>query len=91
MANKWTEQAYVVLDQPTLGIPVYRVQVEGGTGSVRTLHRNMLLPIGGLGLASEVSSVNEAVKDPLASDVAVAGSSDRTNAVSDCDDSTDED
>ncbi len=30
--------------------------------------------------------MNAAVKDPLASDVAVAGSSDRTNAVSDCDD-----
>ena len=41
--DKWEEGEYVVLSRPYL--PVYNVQpVEGG--KVRTLHRNLLLPLG---------------------------------------------
>lgn len=46
IADKWEDNIYIVLDQPNLDIPVFRVQKEDGTGRIRTLHRNLLLPIG---------------------------------------------
>ena len=43
--DKWEEGEYVVLSRPDPFLPVYKVQpVEGG--KVRTLHRNLLLPLG---------------------------------------------
>ena len=43
--DKWEEGEYVVLSRPDPYLPVYKVQpVEGG--KVRTLHRNLLLPLG---------------------------------------------
>ena len=42
--DKWEEGEYVVLSRPDPYLPVYKVQpVEGG--KVRTLHRNLLLPL----------------------------------------------
>ena len=43
--NKWEDCEYVVVDQPDLSIPVYVVQPVTG-GSSRTLHRNLLYPLG---------------------------------------------
>ncbi|XP_046562870.1 uncharacterized protein LOC124271745 [Haliotis rubra] len=48
IADKWEKDVYVVLRQPNPGIPVYMVQKENGEGKTRTLHRNLLLPIGSL-------------------------------------------
>ena len=39
---------YTVMRQPNEGIPVFEVQRENVKGNVRTLHRNLLPPIGSL-------------------------------------------
>ena len=43
--DKWESEEYIVLKQPIPGTPVYRVRPVTGT-KVRTLHRNLLLPLG---------------------------------------------
>ena len=43
--DKWEPEEYVVVEQPIAGTPVYRVQPVTG-GNIRTLHRNLLLPLG---------------------------------------------
>ena len=43
--DKWKSEEYIILDQPIPGTPVYRVRPVTGT-KVRTLHRNILLPLG---------------------------------------------
>ena len=48
LSNRWEEEPYVVLDIPNPDIPVYVVQKENGEGRKRTLHRNLLLPVGTL-------------------------------------------
>lgn len=50
LADKWETAPYVVLSKPNPDIPVFDVQLEDGSGRVRTLHRNHLLPIGELPL-----------------------------------------
>lgn len=45
IADKWESEPYLVLSQPNPDIPVYRVQREDKSGKVRTLHRNLLLPL----------------------------------------------
>ena len=42
--DKWESEEYIVLEQPISGTPVYRVRPVTGT-KVRTLHKNLLLPI----------------------------------------------
>ena len=51
IADRWEDDPYVVLDQPSKDIPVYIVRKEAGCGPKRTLHRNLLLPIGSLPLS----------------------------------------
>ena len=51
LADRWSEETYVVVDQPSPGIPVYRVKTEGGRSHMKTLHRNLLLPISVLPLS----------------------------------------
>ena len=46
LTNYWEDDAYIVIDQPNSDIPVYKVRKENNEGKVRTLHRNLLLPIG---------------------------------------------
>ena len=46
LANKWEDDVFVVLEKPNKDIPVYVVQRESKMGPKRTLHRNLLLPIG---------------------------------------------
>jgi transposase InsO family protein len=53
IADRWEEDPYVILAQPNEEIPVYTVRKESGQGRRRTLHRNNLLPIGGLLLSEE--------------------------------------
>jgi hypothetical protein len=45
LADRWTQEVYIVHRQPNKDIPVFEVKREDGKGAVRTLHRNMLLPI----------------------------------------------
>lgn len=48
ISDKWEEEPYLVLDQPDPSIPVFQIQKETSKGKIRTLHRNLLLPIGHL-------------------------------------------
>ncbi len=48
LSNKWEEDVYSVISQPNDSIPVYIVRKENGEGKKRTLHRNLLLPIGSI-------------------------------------------
>ena len=43
--DKWESEEYIVIEQPIPGTPVYRVRPVTGT-KIRTLHRNLLLPLG---------------------------------------------
>ena len=45
LQDKWEPEEYVVVEQPIAGTPVYRVQPVTG-GNIRSLHRNLLLPLG---------------------------------------------
>ena len=45
LADKWEEEVYTVVEKPNSDIPVYVVQTEDKQKK-RTLHRNLLLPIG---------------------------------------------
>lgn len=47
IADRWEQDVYVVQEKRK-DAPVYVVQKEGETGPKKTLHRNLLLPIGGL-------------------------------------------
>jgi len=54
ISDKWEAKPYIVLRQPNQDIPVFDVQREDGTGRVRTLHRNHLLPIGELPIGNDL-------------------------------------
>ena len=43
--NKWEPSEYVVVEQPNLNVPMYKVR-SLDDGKERVLHRNMLLPLG---------------------------------------------
>nr|KAG5712690.1 hypothetical protein BaRGS_029745 [Batillaria attramentaria] len=43
--DRWSEEVYLVISQPSEEVPVYQLAPEGGRGRTRTLHRNLLLPI----------------------------------------------
>ncbi|XP_061186930.1 uncharacterized protein LOC133195066 [Saccostrea echinata] len=45
LADKWESTPYIIVDQPNSTIPVYIVKEEGSNRQ-RTIHRNLLLPIG---------------------------------------------
>lgn len=45
LQDRWNSLPYLVMEKLS-NLPVYRVKPETGTGSVRTLHRDHLLPIG---------------------------------------------
>ena len=50
LQDKWEPEEYVVVEQPIAGTPVYKVQPVTGC-NIRTLHRNLLLPLGRLSAA----------------------------------------
>ena len=45
LADLWENTPYVVSDAPTQDMPVYKVKPENAKGPIKTLHRNLLLPI----------------------------------------------
>ena len=45
LQDKWEPEEYVVIEQPIAGTPVYKVKPVNGD-NIRTLHRNLLLPLG---------------------------------------------
>ena len=45
LQDKWEPEGHVVVEQPIAETPVYRVQPVT-RGNIRTLHRNLLLPLG---------------------------------------------
>ena len=45
LQDRWEPEEYVVIEQPITGTPVYKVKPVNGD-NVRTLHRNLLLPLG---------------------------------------------
>ena len=46
LADRWEQDPYIVVSQPNTDIPVYNLRKENNEGWARTLHRNLLLPIG---------------------------------------------
>ncbi len=54
LANRWTDDVYVVVEQPNPEIPVYVVKREGRSQATRTLHRSLLLPVNFLPLPKEL-------------------------------------
>jgi hypothetical protein len=46
LADRWEQDPYIVVSQPNTDIPVYNLRKENNEGRARTLHRNLLLPIG---------------------------------------------
>ena len=53
LADRWSAEVYVVVDQPHEDIPVYRVKQETRRGGFKTLHRNLLLPVQHLPLSKQ--------------------------------------
>ena len=45
VGDKWIDEVHVVISRPDPNIAVYTVKPQSGGGRVRTLHRNLLLPI----------------------------------------------
>ena len=45
LQDRWEPEEYLVIEQPIAGTPVYKVKPVNGN-NVRTLHRNLLLPLG---------------------------------------------
>ena len=60
IADRWEDIPYIVLKKPNPKIPVYVVKREDDVGKSRTLHRNLLLPIGSL----PVNSLDKGNPDP---------------------------
>lgn len=46
LADRWSEDVYIVKDQPDPQLPVYVVYPERNDKKIRTLHRDLLLPCG---------------------------------------------
>lgn len=44
LKDKWSQEIFLVVEKPHSEVPVYRVRPESG-GRLRTLHRNLLLPV----------------------------------------------
>jgi hypothetical protein len=57
ISDRWENEPYIVIDQPNPKVPVYVVQREDGIGSKRTLHRNLILPIGFLPVETSNDSI----------------------------------
>ena len=62
LADRWETETYVVLEQPNCEVPVYKVSPHKGKGRTRTLHRNMLLPVGEL-VSSSINPNNRVSAD----------------------------
>ena len=45
LADKWKSEIYKIIGKPIPDIPVYTVMLDTGKGPVKTVHRNLLLPL----------------------------------------------
>ena len=64
LADKWDKDPYVVIDIPDRNVPVYKVQRESGNPTVKTLHRNMLLPFSAIPGISEIRPTPPVTQPP---------------------------
>ncbi len=65
LVDKWSEDVYVIHKQVKEDVPVFVVRREDGQGKHRTLHRNLLLPIGSLHEEGPVENQEIDVPRPL--------------------------
>ena len=54
IANRWSEEIYVAVEQPNMDKPMFVVKCEGKSHATRTLHRNLLLPVNFLPLPHDL-------------------------------------
>ena len=78
ISDRWEEDIYEVIRQPNPRIPVYVVQKENGEGKKRTLHRNLLLPIGHLDGFQQPDATPSAEPEPKKTSVAKRPTNDPT-------------
>ena len=81
LQEKWEPEEYVVVEQPIAGTPVYRVQPVTGR-NIRTLHRNLLLPLG-VKLEPDYDSVDSILDEDDSSSDELVILEDNRNKVSD--------
>ena len=65
LKDKWSKDIYTVVDKPNEGLPIFKVKAESG-GRIRTLHRNLLLPVQSIRDESHPTLVNEDPPNPEA-------------------------
>ncbi len=59
LSDIWSEQVYRIIDQPDPLIHVFKVQTEDKSGKIKTLHRNIILPLKNLPIKIDVSSESD--------------------------------
>ena len=64
LADKRDKDPYNVIDIPDRNVPVYKAQRESGNPTVRTLHRNMLLPFSAIPGISEIRPTPSVTQPP---------------------------
>ena len=64
LADKWDKDPYVVIDIPDRKVPVSKVQRESGNATVKTLHRNILLPFSVIPNISEIRPTPSVTQPP---------------------------
>ena len=62
IADRWEDNPYIIIQQPNNNIQVFKVKREDGEGRCKTLHRNLLLPIGSK-LPSPLPTPRQRVKE----------------------------
>ena len=77
--DKWEPEEYVVVEQPIAETPVYKVQPVTG-GNIRTLHRELLLPLG-VKLEPDYKSDDSILDEDSDSDDSVVETDPRTKLV----------
>jgi hypothetical protein len=65
LANYWLPDVYVVVSQPNANIPVYSVKREDGQGKLKSLHRNLMLPIGSVPMSTTDSVMGKPIEPRL--------------------------
>jgi len=45
IADKWRKDVYLIVGHQDPDLPVYQIQRESGQGAIRTVHRNLILPL----------------------------------------------
>jgi len=69
LSDIWSSDVYVILDQPNLSFPVFRIQKENGDVGIKTVHRNHLLPCSFLPIQEVQRVSSPEVSDESSTDV----------------------